>query len=95
MVVKLESSNIKNYHKDICILIINNTPFHNDMPFTIGTNIIDHAIGVMTESKQSLITEDWTRAMTAQELAALMGYINPLKGAHYDCKLAGNEDFSP
>ncbi len=24
-----------------------------------------------------------------------MGYIKPPKGAHYDCKLAGNEDFSP
>ncbi len=47
----------------------------------------------MTESKQSLLTDDWTRAVTAQELTALMGYVEPLKGAHYDCKLAGNEDF--
>ncbi len=47
----------------------------------------------MTESEQSLLTKDWTRAVTARELAALMGYIKPLKGAHYDCKLATNEDF--
>ena len=65
MVVKLESSGIKNYHEDICVLVIDDTPFHNDTPLTIGTNVIDHAIGVMTESEQSLLTEDWTRAMTA------------------------------
>ena len=65
MVVKLESSDIKNCHQDICVLVIDDTLFHNDTPLTIGTNVIDHAIGVMTESKQSLLTDDWTRAMTA------------------------------
>ena len=58
VVVKLESSNIKNYHEDICMLIIDNTLFHNDTPLTIVTNVIDHTIGVMTESEQSLLTED-------------------------------------
>ncbi len=28
-----------------------------------------------------------------QELTAPMGYIKPPKGAHYNCKLASNEDF--
>ncbi len=77
----------------MCALIINDTPFH-DTPLTIGTNVIDHTIGVMTESEQSLLTEDWTRAVTAQELTAPMGYVKPPKGAHYNCKVAGNEDFS-
>ena len=95
VVVKLESSDIKNYQEDVCTLVIDDTPFHNDTPLTIGTNIIDHAIGVMTESEQSLLTEDWTRAVAARELATPMGYVKPLKGAHYNCKLAGNEDFSP
>ena len=65
VVVKLEFSDIKNYHKDICALIIDNTPFHNDTPLTIGTNVIDHTIRVMMESEQSILTEDWTRAVTA------------------------------
>ncbi len=95
VVVKLESSNIKNYHKDICTLIIDNTPFHNDTPLTIGTNVIDRTIRVITESKQSILTKDWTQAVIAQELTTLMGYVKPPKGAHYDCKLASNEDFSP
>ena len=47
VVVKLESSDIKNYHEDVCTLIIDNTPFYNDTPLTIGTNVIDHAIRVM------------------------------------------------
>ncbi len=59
MVVKLKSSNIKNYHEDVCTLIIDDTPFHNDTPLTIGTNVIDHAIRVMTEMEQNLLTEDW------------------------------------
>ncbi len=65
VVVKLESSDIKNYHKDVCTLVIDNTPFHNDTPLTIGTNVIDHTIRVMMESEQSILTEDWTRAVTA------------------------------
>ena len=44
VVVKLESSDIKNYHEDICMLIIDDIPFHNDTPLTIGMNVIDHAI---------------------------------------------------
>ncbi len=49
----------------------------------------------MTETEQSMLTEDWIQAAVAQELTALMGYVKPPKGAHYDCKLASNEDFSP
>ncbi len=95
VVVKLESSDIKNYHEDMYTLVIDNTPFHNDTPLTIGTNVIDHTIRVMTESEQSILTEEWTRAVTAWELAAPMGYVKPPKGAHYDCKLVSNEDFGP
>ena len=55
------------------MLVTDNTPFHNNTPLTIGTNVIDNAIGVMMETEQNLLTEDWMWAITVRELATPMG----------------------
>ena len=60
--VNIQIPGIKNYNKDVLLLVIPTTTYSEKVPVMAGSKIIDRAMGVITKGELIKVTMTWRQA---------------------------------